>query len=237
MYQNLINRKILSLVVFFLLLLSIPVTIILVRQQQDIRQRAVASTVTCQTADSNFPNGYEYPPGALDVWVVVTENNGDVGPIPGVSVHAQALHNNEPPVGHPNHARTEIDGPGCGFSADGTTDSHGFTHLEPLNCGHNNFALAIPSGLPPDVIYDDATLNDGPRGIVNVSQLELANGVTNVIKLFYKRRAPIIPTPTPTPTPFPFQPFTPQATVTPTPSTCPVPQQVTNVIVECPFCQ
>lgn len=161
----------------------------IVPDAQEKNASALESSAICYTADPAYPNGYEYVPGAVDVWVVYSDENGnDNGPIPGVQIHAQALHNGacEADPSCPQRARTEVDGPGCGFSADGTTDNRGFTHLEPLNCGHDNFALTIPSGLPPNVGYVSATVDGGGLNQRDISNLELNNGATNVVKLFYQ---------------------------------------------------
>lgn len=184
------------------------------------RTHALPTTAICHTADPTFPNGYEYVPGALDVWVLYSDENGnEIGPIPGAFIHAEALHNNscdkDPTC--PFHPRTEIDGPGCGFSADGMTDSRGFTHLEPLNCGHNNFALRVVSGLPPNVRYVGSRFNDGGLNQVDISQLELLNGRVDVVKLYY------LPAPTPTSTPTPI----------PTPTPTPTPPPIGGIV--CPY--
>ena len=225
-FKNISRKKLLNIIGLFLILIVIPITIVFLKQTQIFQPRALQPTVTCFTADPAFPNGYEYVPGALDVWVIKTDSTGTayLGPIPGVVIHAEKLQNGAcfTDASCPNHPRTAIDGPGCGQSADGTTDSRGFTHLEPLNCGHNNFALTNPSGLPPFHKYMGATLNDGPLNEVNISQLELLNGTTSVVKLFYLDETPSIPTNTPVPptnTPTP----PPGATLTPTPTRTPTP--------------
>lgn len=245
---NFSKKQIISVV---FILLAIPLTLVFLRQTQVIKQNALESTITCHTDDiTNFPNGYEYSPGALDVWVVKSDGPGstnEIGTISGVSIHAQAKHDNEPPEGSPNRARTEVDGGGCGFSADGTTDGNGYTHLEPLNCGHNNFAISS-SGLPSNVIWIGSTYNNGALNANDISNLDLRNGTTDVIKLYYYETQgppspptdiPNVPTPTdtpPTPTSTTGPSPTPPATCVYTPKTCVNNQECVNSNIESLWC-
>lgn len=161
----------------------------IVPSPQEKSAAALEPTAWCHTADPNFPGGYEYVPAGVNVWVLLSDGQGnEVGQISGASVHAQALRNGEcarnPSC--PFYPRTAIDGPGCGQSGDGTTDSRGFTNLEPLNCGHNNFAFSVVGGLPPNVYYVGSRVNDGPLNAQDISNLALTNGTVTVIKLYYQ---------------------------------------------------
>lgn len=212
------KKQIIGFIVISLIISAIPPTLYLLKQRQILKSSALEASITCHTEDPAYPDGYEYTSGALDVWVVKSDGPGstnEIGTFSGVSIHAEADHKNEPPASSPNHARTEKDGPGCGFSADGTTDGNGYTHLEPLNCGHNNFAITATSGLPPNVIWVGSTYNNGDLNAVDISQLVLENGSTGVIKLYYYETTT---PPPPIETPAPTTPPPPGETPAPTPA-------------------
>jgi len=275
------KKQIISFIVISILIAAIPPTIYLLQQRQIIKSNALEPTAMCTPEDGSFPGGYSYTPGALEIYVSVIEANGNIGPIPGVYLRADKIDNNQGTGA--NAPKNFSDGAGCGFSAEGITDSSGHVNLEPLNCAHNNFKVSnvdpsgkYPGGLPPDVVFDSLATQfqkDGnnPSFITpDISNLPLDNGYAGILKLYYRRRPAVQQsTPTPTPTPPPTCLYTqttcannqectnaninsnwcyagtcitcttpppPTPTPTPTPASCPVPNTVTNIRINCPYC-
>lgn len=268
------KKQIISFIVISIIIAAIPPTIYLLQQKQIIKSNALEPTALC-TPDPNNPGSippYSYTPGALEIYVSVIETNEAINPIPGVYLRADKIDNN-PGTGD-NRPINDIDGAGCGFSAEGITDALGHVNLEPLNCAHNNFKVSHgsnPSGLPPDVEFDSLATqfqkdgNDPSFITPDISNLPLDNGYAGILKLFYRRRPSVQSTPTPTPTPpgscigrvctcsetsagscdqcnggwckggF-CETCSPATTPTPTPPSCPVPNAVTNIRIDCPYC-
>lgn len=248
------RKQIISFIIISILIAAIPPTLYLLQQRQILKSKALEPTAWCTPDDNSIPGGYSYIPGALEIYVSVIEADNSIGPIPGVYLRADMIENNKGTG--VNAPRNSSDGPGCGFSAQGITGASGHVNLEPLNCNHNNFKVSnidpegiYPGGLPGDVEFDSTASTFQPDGnnqsnvfTPDISNLPLDNGYAGILKLYYKRKpSQSIPTPSPTPTPTPSP--TPTSTLTPTPaptptptSSCPVPNTVTNIRIECPYC-
>ena len=207
------KKQIISFIAIAIMVLAIPSTIYLTQQRQIVKNYALEGSAQCTpNRDDGTPGDYtySYKPGALEIYVSVIEEDGSIGPIPGVYLRADRKDNN-PGTGE-NAPINWTDGAGCGFSAEGITDAGGHVNLEPLNCAHNNFIVSnvdpsgnIPGGLPPDVDFDSSATTFQPDGndqsysyTPDISNLPLGNGYAGILKLYYKRK-PSQPTPTPAP--------------------------------------
>lgn len=241
---NFSKKQLIIFIGIVFVLLAIPLTVVFLQQTQIIRQNALQPTAVCIPTNGSIPGGYSYTPGSLEIYVHVVETNGAIGLIPGVFIRAVKKGNN---LGTgANAPRNFADGPGCGFSKEGTTGSDGHVNLEPLNCAHNNFEVFILSGIPSDVEFDSTRSTFQPDGNnqtrllpnPDIHNLALENGYAGILKLYYKRKPSAVPTNTPTPTPTGIPGATPAPTTPPgvTPLVCPVPNTVTNVHIDCPYC-
>jgi hypothetical protein len=205
-----LNYKSLTIAALVAVAIIIPVTVVQVLQQQDIRQRADEVTwATSQSASSKCPtntggaqitvtfSNTEPRQSSTSMDVVAkdlqTGKSVDLGSIPGGEVKSDVISTGKETLnaGTVEFALTWTNGRSG-------TDKRSATYKAVTNC---NPPTPTPSNIPPT-----------PTPSVTPS---------------------VTPTPSSTPTP----PATPSPSSTPTPTVCPTLGPVTNVRIDCPNCK